>query len=147
MSDIASIELWHKRARPEPTFEDFNVQLGCHFEEITEMLVALEGEDGKSSNKLGEVRMAMMTLAEGFKAGHYQAFPVQRTEFLDSLADQVVTAVGVAHCDKMQMAQAVTEVNTSNWSKFDSNGQPVFNEQGKIQKGPTYRPPQLERFV
>jgi hypothetical protein len=144
---IEAIALWHKRARPEPTFEDFNVQLGCHFEEITEMLIALEGEDGKSSNKLGDVRLAMMTLAEGFKAGHYKAFPIQRVEFLDSLADQVVTAVGVAHCDKMKMVDAVDEVNSSNWSKFDSNGQPTFTEQGKIKKGPNYRQPNLENFV
>lgn len=35
---IESIELWHKRARPEPTDKDFNVQLGCHLEEVVEML-------------------------------------------------------------------------------------------------------------
>jgi len=38
---VDSIEMWHKRARPNPTDKDFNVQLGCHFEEIVEMLDAL----------------------------------------------------------------------------------------------------------
>lgn len=141
---IEAIALWHKRARPEPTFENFNVQLGCHFEEIAEMLVALEGENGVTNNKLSEMRMSMMSLAEGFKSGHYQAFPTPRTEFLDSICDQIVTAVGVAYCDKMDVVKGVEEVNRSNWSKFDHHGQPYFDDNGKIKKGPQYSQPNLE---
>jgi hypothetical protein len=142
--DIESLELWHKRARPEPTFENFNVQLGCHFEEIAEMLIALTGEDGITNNKLSAMRMAMMSLAEGFKGGHYKAFASHRGEFLDSLCDQIVTAVGTGYCDNMKVAQAVAEVNRSNWSKFDHRGQPFVDENGKIKKGPQYTQPDLE---
>jgi hypothetical protein len=141
---IEAIELWHKRARPEPSFEDFNVQLGCHFEEITEMLIALTGEDGITNNKLSEMRMFMMSLAEGFKSGRFKAYASNRREFLDALADQVVTAVGVGYCDKMQITEAVKQVNESNWSKFDYKGYPIFNENGKIAKGPTYKQPELD---
>ena len=141
---IEAIELWHKRARPEPSFEDFNVQLGCHFEEITEMLIALTGEDGITNNKLSEMRMFMMSLAEGFKSGRFKAYASNRREFLDALADQVVTAVGVGYCDKMQITEAVKQVNESNRSKFDYKGYPIFNENGKIAKGPTYKQPELD---
>ncbi len=75
--------------------------------------------------------------------------PTKRTstcslEFLDSLADQIVTSVGVGHCAGMKTAEAVTAVNRSNYSKFDKNGYPIFNDSGKIAKGPDYAPPNLE---
>lgn len=41
---------------------------------------------------------------------------------------------------------ALEVVNASNWSKFE-DGQPVFDEQGKIQKGKNYRAPSLEAFA
>jgi hypothetical protein len=44
----------------------------------------------------------------------------------------------------MKTAEAVTAVNRSNYSKFDKNGYPIFNENGKIAKGPDYTPPNLE---
>lgn len=141
---IDSIELWHKRARPEPSFEDFNIQLGCHFEEFTEMLIALTGEDGVTNNKLSEMRMHMMVLAEGLKCGRFKAYPSNRREFLDAIADQIVTAIGTGYCEKMQVTEAVQRVNESNWSKFDYKGYPIFNENGKIAKGPTYKQPDLD---
>lgn len=147
MSDTASIELWHKRARPEPTFEDFNVQLGCHFEEIAEMVVALAAEDRVTQNKLSELGYQIMGLAEGFKSGKLKAYANQREEFLDSIADQIVTGVGVAYCNGMKITQAMDEVNKSNWSKFDHLGQPYFDDNGKIKKGPNYTPPQLESMT
>jgi hypothetical protein len=63
---------------------------------------------------------------------------------LDSLADQIVTAVGVGVCAKMDMNAAVTEVNESNWSKFNYKGYPEFDEHGKIKKGERYRKPALK---
>ena len=144
---IEAVALWHKRARPEPTFEDFNVQLGCHLEEIAEMFIELEGENAITNNKLSEMRMHMMSLAEGFKHGHYQAFAQNRVEFLDSLCDQIVTAVGVAYCDKMDAVKGLDEVNRSNWSKFDHEGNPYFDENGKIKKLPSYRAPDLRGAV
>jgi hypothetical protein len=39
---IGSIARWHQAARPEPTASDLRVQIGCHLEEVAEMLEALE---------------------------------------------------------------------------------------------------------
>jgi hypothetical protein len=44
----------------------------------------------------------------------------------------------------MNAAVAVTRVNASNWSKFDVNGTPFFDQNGKILKGPNYHAPDLE---
>lgn len=76
-----------------------------------------------------------------------EVFPgFDKTELLDALCDQIVTAVGVAHMFGMNIEGALTEVNRSNWSKF-VNEAPVFDENGKIAKGPDYTPPDLTEFL
>jgi hypothetical protein len=136
---IDSIELWHRRARPEPTKENFAVQLGCHFEEIDEMLDVLKFEGGYTN-----LRYELKLLASRLKTGEEVVTITNRKELLDSLADQVVTAVGTGHCAGMRTAEGIAEVNRSNWSKFDENGNPIFNDDGKIMKGPNYKAPNLE---
>ena len=59
----------------------------------------------------------------------------------------VVTAVGSAHMLTQDIIKALDDVNESNWSKFDENGDPIFNDFGKVLKGPNYREPNLESFV
>lgn len=144
---IELIELWHKRARPEPTERDFNVQLGCHMEEFAEMLAVVDSELPETRNALSVLHLLTSRLADQLKLGTATAYIDDDIEFLDSLADQIVTAVGVGHCAEMQISRAVDEVNESNWSKFDTSGEPVFNDAGKITKGPNYRKPDLSKFV
>ena len=145
MSVVNSIEAWHKAARPQPTDKNFQVQLGCHLEEVAEMLTCLVGANSAAGYELQIVREAVEQLAEGLKQGAVNLVlpDPNRMAFLDSLADQVVTAVGVGHCAYMSMPEALTRVDTSNWSKF-VDGKPVFNEHGKITKPATYQPPNLE---
>ena len=138
---VDQIELWHKRARPKPTVEDFNVQLGCHIEEIVEMLSVV---NTTQNDTLVRARAALGWLADGLKKGLVKAEITDRKEFLDSLADQIVTAIGAGYCTGMKTADAVAAVNRSNYSKFDKNGYPIFNSNGKIAKGPVYAPPVLE---
>ena len=138
---IDNITLWHLRARPEPTEKDFNVQLGCHLEEFVEMLDALtiSGCPGflKAIDTIEEI-------SEKLKNGTLTVSTVDRVNLLDSLADQIVTAVGVGVCAKMDMDAAVEEVNRSNWSKFNYKGFPEFDENGKVKKGEHYRKPNLK---
>lgn len=143
MSAIESIDLWHSRARPNPTDEHFNVQLGCHFEEVCEMFDAL-AFDFESAREASVAHQALLRLADRLKSGSGKAKIHGRKDFLDSIADQIVTGMGTAHCAHMDGEEAVKRVNTSNWSKFDDDGQPIFNEHGKITKGPRYAPPDLE---
>ena len=146
MSDtLREMEIWHERARPEPTAANFSVQLGCHFEEICEMLECIDVKDGYAE-LLNDAYYQIDCLATALKAGKATASILGKADFLDSLADQVVTAVGVAHCAGMNMTEACKRVNASNWSKF-VDGQPVFNEAGKIAKGPDYAPPDLRGLV
>lgn len=146
MTDIASIKLWHKRARPEPTERDFNVQLGCHLEEVVEMLNTLGGVDGISSNKISTAAYILMGLSEGLKLGTYTAWVANRKEFLDACCDQVVTAVGAAYCADMDVVKGMDIVQTSNWSKT-VNGEFIRDANGKITKPPSYSPPHLDECV
>ena len=129
---LRDMEIWHERARPAPTAANFSVQLGCHFEEICEMLECID-ISAKSNGDILAAYEALSALAYVLKSGKSTAklFAGERTDFLDSLADQVVTAVGVAHCAGMDMTEACKRVNKSNWSKF-VDGQPVFSQ--KIRK-------------
>jgi hypothetical protein len=139
-----AIELWHKRARPEPTAADFNVQLGCHFEEIQEMACTLEGVDVIMIKLLDELDSVTSQISSRLKKGLSAVEIIDRKEFLDGVADQVVTGIGAAYCAGMKAADACDRVNTSNWSKFDHNGQPIRDANGKIKKGPNYQPPVLD---
>ena len=86
----------------------------------------------------------MCMLADWLKKGIVSARITDRKEFLDSIADQVVTGIGAAYCADMRASDACDRVNTSNWSKFDHNGQPIRDANGKITKGPNYQPPVLD---
>lgn len=140
---IESIALWHKRARPDPTSEEFSIQLGCHFEEVAELFDAV-AFDFESAEMAHDALVALTNLSERLKKQGGVAKVHDRKEFLDSIADQIVTGIGAAHCAGMDGTEAVHRVNRSNWSKFDEHGQPSFDEHGKIMKGPNYAPPDLE---
>ena len=138
-TDISIIKLWFERAVPNPTDKNRAVQLGVHFEEVGEMAEAMH--DPATARHINSA-------ADFYKNhGGLPNDDVNRKELLDALCDQIVTAVGVAHMFGMDIAGALSEVNRSNWSKFDENGQPIFNEHGKIAKGTNYTPPNLEGFL
>lgn len=138
---IDSIELWHRRGRPDPTARELDIQLGCHIEEFVEMLACVKFEGGWNN-----LRYELTLLADRLKSGQEKAIIHDRKEMLDSLADQVVTAIGVGHCAGMKTSDAVDAVSRSNWSKFNDEGFPVFNEHGKIAKGPNYKRPVLDNL-
>jgi hypothetical protein len=140
---IEFVEMWHKRARPNPDFEQFNVQYGCHLEEIAEQLESLTGNDEYVHAALIRATAAMHKLSMILKSGEGTLFIRDRNEFLDAAADQHVTNIGATYCAHMNGPEALRRVNGSNWSKFNDDGQPIFDENGKIAKGPRYERPDL----
>jgi predicted HAD superfamily Cof-like phosphohydrolase len=135
---------WHKRACPQPDDQAFHVQLGCHLEEVAEMLEALDGCTPQTRLAIDNAMQALDHLATGLKSGKARVLLTSRQDVLDSLADQMVTAVGVGYRAGMQPVEALTEVDISNWSKFDEKGQPIFDDNGKVKKGPNYKTPDLK---
>ena len=145
-TDVADIAEWHHRARPEPTDRDLDVQLGCHFEEIAEMVKDMTFthiDFGPMAGEESSLYVMLTMLADSLKKGHVSTTIEDRVGVLDALADQIVTGVGVGHCADMDVDAALRRVNQSNWTKY-VDGKPVFDENGKIAKPNTYRAPQLE---
>jgi hypothetical protein len=110
-------------------------------EEFVEMLDCVQFNGGWNN-----LRYELKLLADRLKSGQESVVIHDRKEMLDSLADQIVTSVGVGHCAGMKMSDGVDAVSKSNWSKYDENGNPVFNEHGKIAKGPNYKRPILDNL-
>ena len=140
---IHSIKEWFKAAKPNPSTADVCVQIGCHYEEVSEMSAVL----------YDDVEDELVDTAILYKIKHSEYIGVveklsadARVELLDALCDQVVTAVGVAYMMGMDIEGALAEVNRSNWSKFEG-GVPVFNEHGKIAKSVEYTPPELSDYI
>ena len=148
MNDIIKqTTFWFVVAHADQGHQKRTVQLGVHFEEVGEMLAAVKSEDKHAEVLLASAQAAMANLAQYLKVNsktvHIKADPIL---LLDSLCDQTVTAAGVAYDFGFQFPQALREVNRSNFSKF-VNGAPVFDENGKIKKGPDYTPPNLISYV
>lgn len=145
---IQSIFNWFQKARPMPTPKDQHVQLGVHMEEVVEMLAELSGMNPTARELISSAMAANHELAEYLKANQVVVYvnDVNRKDFLDSLCDQIVTAVGVAHHYGFDLLGALNEVDRSNWSKF-VDGSPVFLTNGKIAKGPDYFKPDLSFFA
>lgn len=144
---IRRIKQWHEKARPHPTPAQFSVQLGCHLEEIHEMISTLEFMMDDRLSMFGEETVLFTELkrwADRLKSGLATANIRDRKEFLDSAADQIVTAVGAAYCTNMNIVEAVKRVDDSNWSKYDEKGNPRFDAKGKIAKGDNYFKPDLQ---
>ena len=150
MQVINSIFNWFKKAVPEPNNKNIHTQLGVHFEEVAEMLLALNGGDDQTEVLLHNAYLANHLLAEHLKnnvgALNLDMTTESKVELLDALCDQIVTATGVGHMMNMRLPAALEEVNASNYSKF-VNGEPIFNENKKIMKGPNYFKPSLEFHI
>lgn len=137
---ISDIRSWFTLAAPEPTDKNRAVQFGVHLEEISEMLRALFPGDNELASLLESKALYFKRDYPGVFDGH------DRTELLDALCDQIVTAVGVAHMFGLDIEGALAEVNRSNWSKF-VDGKPTFDANGKIAKPATYSKPDLTPFL
>lgn len=141
---LENTKKWFEQAIPEPTREQACIQLGCHFEEVAEML-AVTG-DSNAMEELDRIANCYKETNEHYLNSVELTQPEHKQELLDSLADQIVTAVGVAHMMGFDILGALEEVNRSNFSKFE-DGKPVFDANGKMTKGKNYVKPNLERFV
>ena len=69
------------------------------------------------------------------------------SEALKELADLVYVCYQYAANQRWELDEALDRVHKSNMSKLDTNGQPIFREDGKVLKGPNYAPPNLEDLV
>jgi len=68
-------------------------------------------------------------------------------EVADALTDILYVTYGAGHSFGINLDKCFEEVQNSNMSKLGSDGKPIFNEKGKVMKGPNYFKPNLSKFV
>lgn len=155
MNLLSSIRLWFTKITENPKQVNQSTQLGVHFEEIGEMAVALaklNSQNGMLNFAIGTFVGSSQVISEILKKNQsmidFGNIPKEiRVELLDSFCDQMVTIIGCANMHNMNFEDALGEVNKSNWSKFDDEGNPILNEDGKVIKGPNYIRPSLDDYV
>ena len=68
-------------------------------------------------------------------------------EVADALTDILYVTYGAGHAFGINLDKCFEEVQNSNMSKLGLDGKPIYNDKGKVMKGPKYFRPNLEKFV
>ena len=98
-----------------------------------------------SSNKINKLRIDLIKeeleeLQEAMKNNDL-------LEVADALTDILYVTYGAGHAFGVDLDKCFDEVQNSNMSKLGENGDPIYNESGKVMKGPNYFKPNLSKFV
>lgn len=142
---IQQILDWFKTAKPNPTEKDKATQLGAHFEEVGEMMMALDANYEAVQRVSQDCYKSEDVFHNSY--GDELTFPADwKEQLLDACGDQIVTAVGFCYMMGWDIRGALAEIIRSNNSKF-VDGKAIKNEHGKIMKGENYTPPNLKAFL
>ena len=68
-------------------------------------------------------------------------------EVADALTDILYVTYGAGHAFGIDLDKCFDEVQRSNMSKLSKDGRPIYNENGKVMKGPDYFKPDLSKFI
>ena len=68
-------------------------------------------------------------------------------EVADALTDILYVTYGAGHAFGINLDKCFEEVQSSNMSKLGNDGKPIYNDKGKVMKGPNYFKPNLSKFV
>ena len=68
-------------------------------------------------------------------------------ETIDALTDILYVTYGAGHAFGVDLDKCFEEVQNSNMSKLGDDGKPIYNESGKVMKGPNYFKPDLNKFL
>ena len=98
-----------------------------------------------STDKINELRVSLIQeeLDELKDAMHNKDL----LEVADALTDLLYVTYGAGHAFGINLDKCFDEVQNSNMSKLDENGKPIYNEFGKVMKGPNYFKPNLKKFI
>ena len=98
-----------------------------------------------SSDKINKLRLSL--IKEEFDELENAMNKKDLVEIADALTDILYVTYGAGHAFGINLDKCFEEVQKSNMSKLDENGKPIYNEYGKVMKGPNYFKPNLQKFV
>ena len=100
---------------------------------------------GLSNEKINELRISLINEElEEFKEAIKNN---DLKEVADALTDILYVTYGAGHAFGINLDKCFEEVQQSNMSKLSENGKPIYNEAGKVMKGPKYFKPDLNKFL
>lgn len=138
---------WLAAAGKTPGDKDLGTQMGCHFEEVAELLDELIIVGSSADNDALMVASTRIKgIAHRLKQGATGIRIRDRVKALDALCDAEVTGNGVAFLAGFRKDEGDFRVLRSNDSKF-VDGKALLALGGKIMKGPNYHPPFLDDLV
>tara|TARA_B100000989_G_scaffold219504_1_gene167437 strand:+ start:174 stop:545 length:372 start_codon:yes stop_codon:yes gene_type:complete len=98
-----------------------------------------------SSDKINKLRIDL--IAEELEELKEAINKKDMEETIDALTDILYVTYGAGHAFGVDLDKCFEEVQNSNMSKLDNDGKPIFNENGKVMKGPNYFKPNLNQFL
>ena len=98
-----------------------------------------------SSGKINSLRISL--ISEELEELKQAMLDNNILEVADALTDILYVTYGAGHAFGINLDKCFNEVQESNMSKLDTNGKPIFNEHGKVMKGPNYFKPDLSKFL
>ena len=98
-----------------------------------------------SSEKINNLRISL--IEEELKEFKDALFNKDIKEVADALTDILYVTYGAGHAFGINLDDCFSEVQRSNMSKLGNDGKPIYNEHGKVMKGPNYFKPDLSKFV
>ena len=98
-----------------------------------------------SSDKINKLRLSL--IKEEFDELENAMNKKDLVEIADALTDILYVTYGTGHAFGINLDKCFDEVQNSNMSKLDQNGKPIYNELGKVMKGPSYFKPNLKKLL
>jgi predicted HAD superfamily Cof-like phosphohydrolase len=105
----------------------------------------VKSKSSLSSDKINSLRLSLIQeeLDELDKAIQDKDI----VEVADALTDILYVTYGAGHAFGIDLDQCFNEVQNSNMSKLGDDGKPIYNENGKVMKGPNYFKPDLSKYI
>ena len=98
-----------------------------------------------SSAKINKLRLSL--IKEEFDELETAMNKKDLVEIADALTDILYVTYGAGHAFGINLDKCFDEVQNSNMSKLGSDGKPIYNDAGKVMKGPDYFKPDLSKFI
>jgi predicted HAD superfamily Cof-like phosphohydrolase len=130
-----------------PTVPDLKIvklRLALILEEFTELAEACVNEESAESQHLMQTLHHAMSHVKALTEDDVN---VSLVDVADALTDINYVVYGAGHCFGLDLDACMQEVQRSNMSKLGADGKPIYNEQGKIMKGPNYVEPDLKSVI
>ena len=98
-----------------------------------------------SSDKINNLRISL--IEEELNEFKEAVSKKDLKEVADALTDILYVTYGAGHAFGINLDKCFEEVQKSNMSKLGNDGKPIYNEHGKVMKGPKYFKPELNKFL